>query len=330
MKTYLVAITIFTLFSNTIWAKITPEINLIVGYSDQDRWIGKNGMPLKNSIGFEYFEKFSDDYGDFLTANFQLRLSYDSKKDSSDAWAIEIHNAWLEYKLALGKTLRFGHFDPVFGLEPLLDTHATLMQSLALKNIGFKKDWGVGYRSSYKNFDYQIAVGLGSGMGIRHKDDNYLITSRVGSKFNDFQYGISFLTGQVLEPESASTIPVASLKSDNAKAKERVGLDAQYNRGPWVFLSEIVYGQDDDVQVGGVWFQTEYTPPKSQQIKIEMQAQLWDDSSRNDELDVTLGIGASYKISSTWTIRAGYFHDINRVDGREDKRGVIQFYYLAI
>ena len=136
---------VLILLADTVSAGITPEVNLMGGYSDQESWIGKKGMSLKNSIGFEYFRIFSNDYGDFLTADLQVRLSYDSIESSDDAWAIEIHNAWLDYKLSLGKIFRVGHFDPAFGLEPLMDTHGTLMQSLAVKNIGFKKDWGVGY-----------------------------------------------------------------------------------------------------------------------------------------------------------------------------------------
>ena len=51
------------------------ELNLIGGYSDNDGLIGKNRYMLKNSAGFEYFRKFSDQYGDHLTLDLQVRYS---------------------------------------------------------------------------------------------------------------------------------------------------------------------------------------------------------------------------------------------------------------
>ena len=73
------------------------EVNLMAGYSDRDKWIGRDSS-LVNSVGFEDYRKFSNQYGDYLTTDLQVRLSYDSLRNSQDAWAIEIHNAWLEYK----------------------------------------------------------------------------------------------------------------------------------------------------------------------------------------------------------------------------------------
>jgi hypothetical protein len=84
------------------------ELNLIGGYSDNKGLVGKDRHMLKNSVGFEYFRKFSDQYGDHLTLDLQMRLSYDSLEKRHDAWAVEIHNAWLEYKLGIGKSLQLG------------------------------------------------------------------------------------------------------------------------------------------------------------------------------------------------------------------------------
>ena len=82
------------------------EAIIIGGYSDRDQWVGKKDKGLKNSVGFEYYKKFSDEYGDFLTLDLQMRMAYDSTEDRSDAFGVEIHNAWLEYKLGLGQSLR--------------------------------------------------------------------------------------------------------------------------------------------------------------------------------------------------------------------------------
>ena len=50
------------------------ELNLIGGYSDNKGLVGKDSHMLKNSVGFEYFRKFSDQYGDHLTLDLQMRL----------------------------------------------------------------------------------------------------------------------------------------------------------------------------------------------------------------------------------------------------------------
>ena len=108
------------------------EVNLIGGYSDRDHWVGKSN-DLTNSIGFEDYRKFSNAYGDFLTTDLQVRLAYDSTRNAHNAWGIQIHNAWLLYKMNYAAKLRIGHFDPAFGLEPLLDTHGTILQTLMME-----------------------------------------------------------------------------------------------------------------------------------------------------------------------------------------------------
>lgn len=307
------------------------EINLIGGHSDQQKWIGKKDEALKNSVGFEYFRKFADDYGDFLTADLQARLSYDSIDTPEDAWALEIHNAWLEYKLGLGKKIILGHFDPSFGLEPLLDTHGTLFQTLAVDNIGFKKDWGIGVKGFLGGYDYEISAGIGSGMGIRSRDGSHLLTARIGSaQDQEFQYGLSLAYGRVLQHMEAQTYPLPELSSNRAMLKKRIGLDAQYLTGAFELKGEIAYGQNDDEPVIGVLPQMDYTLPKYQNIKIILQGNYWsNDITNGGSDDLTLGLGMSCKLNSEWDMRIGYFQDIERASGDEDSQGLVQFYYFG-
>lgn len=306
------------------------EINIIGGYSDNDNWTGKSGS-LMNSIGFEDYRKFSNEYGDFLTTDLQVRLAYDSLEDSQDAWAVEIHNAWLEYKLGYGYNVKLGHFDPTFGLEPVLDTHGTLLQTLAMKNIGFKKDWGVALKGSMEKFDYKIALQTGSGMSIRRTDGSYLFTTRIGSPATqDFQYGLSFMYGEVLKTKGMSTLPKNHLLSDDAIAKKRIGLDGQYFKGPYAFKSEVAYGQDDDKDVLGYLFEVDYTVPKNQNLGLELQFQSWiNDMDKSGSGDSTLSFGASYKLSQDVTLRLLLAHDFEIYGEEEDDKVLLQFYYFG-
>ncbi|MBN1492975.1 MAG: hypothetical protein JW938_02370 [Candidatus Omnitrophica bacterium] len=310
---------------------IYKEVNMLGGYSDRNEWIGEKGMMLKNSVGFEYFDKFSNDYGDFLTVDLQMRVAYDSQQNSEDAWAVEFHNAWVEHKFGLGKTLRLGHFDPVFGLEPVLDTHGALLQTLAHENIGFKKDWGVGYRSYIGELDYEIAAQLGSGMSIRHKDDSFLLTARVGSTLGtDFQYGISALWGQTLKSMQARTLPVPDLISDDATRKERLGLDARYEIGSFGFKGEIAGGREESQPAGGGLFEIDYIVPKLQALQFKVQQTYWsNDLENSDAKTITLSHVISYKVTSYLTVRAGYFHDVYEESGNEDDQVFLQFYFFG-
>jgi len=304
------------------------EAIIIGGYSDNDKWLGKKGG-LKNSVGFEYYRKFSNDYGDFLTLDIQMRMAYDSKEDSQDAFGVEIHNAWLEYKLGLGKSIRLGHFDPAFGLEPVLDTHGTLLQTLASKNIGFKKDWGIAYKGLLGDYDYEIATQIGSGMGIRRKDGSFLLTGRISTpQTREFQYGISFLYGQTLESRQSWTIPAPELVSGKSVRKKRIGIDLQCPFGPFDFKGEIAGGDNDGTTVGGALAELGYTVPDLQSLRIKMQGYYWSNHwGGRDSGHLTLSPVLEYKMTSSLTLRLGYFHDIQASDGDEDKQILLQLYH---
>jgi len=307
------------------------EAVIVGGYSDRDGWVGEKGMMLKNSVGFEYYKKFSDEYGDFLTLNLQMRTAYDSCEDSRDAFGVEIHNAWLEYKLGLGESVRLGHFDPAFGLEPVLDTHGTLLGTLASKSIGFKKDWGIGYRGMFGDYDYQIAGQLGSGMPIARKDGSFLVTGRISSpQTSDTQVGLSLLYGQTLTAGQSWTIPFPELVSEKTTRKKRIGMDFQFPLGLFDCKAEIAAGSNDDTTVAGAMAQVGYTIPQMQDLRLKMQTIYWsNDWEEKNARDLTISPVVEYKINSETTMRLGYFHDIYS-SSDEDKMVVLQLYYFGL
>ena len=306
------------------------EAIIIGGYSGKDQWVGKKGS-LKNSVGFEYYRKFSDEYGDFLALDVQMRTAYDSAEDSQDAFGVEIHNAWLEYKPGLGESIRLGHFDPAFGLEPVLDTHGTLLQTLVGKNIGFKKDWGIGYKGLLGDYDFQLVAGLGSGMGLRRKDGSFLLTSRISTpQTKETQIGLSFMYGQTLESSQSRTIPADELISENSIRKKRIGIDFQCPLGIFDFKAEAAAGDNDGKAVAGGLAEFGYTIPDQQNLRLKFQTLYWsNDWEEKNARDLCLSPVVEYKASSTTTIRLGYFHDIYS-SSDEDKMIVLQFYYFGL
>ena len=306
------------------------EVNLIAGYSSREGWIDKNGM-MNSSVGFELYRKFSGDYGDFLTADLQVRAAYDSTKNSHEAWGVEIHNAWLEYKFSQYLKIRGGHFDPSFGLEPVVDTHSTLLQTLAEQDIGFKKDWGVQMRGLFPKFDYEASMQIGSGMSIRRQDGSYLATLRIGTpRGRNLQGGFSLLSGRTLESERMSTFPKNKLLSPDAVNKKRVGLDGQYLYGPFLFKGEFAYGRDDKKDVLGYLTEVVYTLPSHQNIEFELQYKTWiNDIHATSSDEPVLTLGATYRLNQSTKLSAAFTHDFGMMDTKPEDRFVVQFYFLG-
>ncbi|MBN1392240.1 MAG: hypothetical protein JW947_05490 [Sedimentisphaerales bacterium] len=306
------------------------EMRLIGGYSDKDKWVGEKGESM-NSLGFEYYKKFSNEYGDFLTLDLQLRVAYDSMTSSEDAFGVEIHNAWLEHKFGLGQSVRVGHFAPAFGLEPVVDTHGTLLQTLAEQNIGFKRDWGIDYRGLLGDYDFEFAAQLGSGRGIHRKDGSFLLTNRISTpKSGETQVGLSFLYGQTLESSQPWTIPSPDLATNKSIRKRRIGLDLQRPLGIFDFKAEVAAGDDDGKTVAGGLTEFGYTVPQQQNLIVKMQISYWSNEwDKKNARDLILSPVVEYKVNSASTISLGYFHDVYSSSDK-DRMVVLQFYYFGL
>ncbi len=306
------------------------EFMAIGGYSDSENFLGKS-PGLKNSVGFEYFRKFSNEYGDYATMDIQVRFAYDPSGNSNDAWGVEFHNAFFEYKLGLGEALRIGHFDAAFGLEPVLDTHGTLLQTLAFDNLGFKKDWGLAYKSMLGDFDYEVSATLGSGMSIRQKDDNFLLATRIsGGEKAGFEYGLSLLYGQTLMTNESWTIPQGKLTSSDSVKRKRIGFDMRFTLGVYSVLSELIVGDHDGATVTGALLQLDYVLPDAQDITLKLQTKYWQNEINDkDTTDITISPVIQWQIGSKTTIRAGYSQDFYSKDD-QDRRIIMQLYHYGL
>ncbi|MFC1590566.1 hypothetical protein ACFL42_03650 [Candidatus Omnitrophota bacterium] len=306
------------------------EANLIGGYSSVDNWTGKSDT-LKNSVGFEGYRKFSGEYGDYMTADLQARFSYDAGEPFDDSLGVEIHNAWLETKLGYGCNLKLGHFDPAFGLEPVTDTHGTILQTLAMQNIGYKKDWGAALKGFLGDFDYKTAFQIGSGMGLRRVDNSFLATSRIGStSIDNFQYGVSFLYGEVPKTKGMNTFPKNHLLSSGDILKKRAGLDCGYQWREFFVKGEFAYGQDEEDNVLGYLLEAEYTPRAYQSWQAKLQFKSWfNDLGKDKSDDSRLGATLSYKLNRDMTLRAAYLYDLNLMNEKEGSTVLVQFYYYG-
>ena len=309
------------------------EVNGIGGYSRQKGWIGYSET-LSNSVGFEHYGKFSNQYGDYLTTDLQVRGAYNANEKFRDAVSCEIHNAWAEYRFSPELKIRGGHFDPPFGLEPIVDTHATILQTLAMRDIGFKKDWGGSLRGSMKSFDYEAGFQIGSGMSIRRQDASFLASGRIGTTWtNNFQYGISAFVGRVLETMGMSTFPRNHLLSKDAIFKERIGFDCQYLWNSFLFKGEAAYGRNENKNVIGYMLEADYTVPQAQNWSVETQVMSFvNDMNKGRTDDSTFSMSLTYKLNQKVTLRAAFIQDLNMYSVKNkprDTKFFLQIYYLG-
>lgn len=305
----------------------SAEVSALGGYSDEGGWTLDGTNSQTNSIGFEYLAKLSGDRGDFLTFDFQTRLSYDPSRPDDEPWAIEIHSAWIEHKLGLGSNVRAGHFEPAFGLERARDTHGTLLQTLAGEDVGFKHDWGAGYRGILGPLDLETAAQLGSGMGIERKDGSFLVTARVSNPpGGGFQCGVSALHGRVLASMGMRTIPKPVFEPE-AVTKTRVGVDAQWDAGSVLLAGELTAGRDDDENAMGALLEIGWPVPALEALTLETQGQYWSRGAGGDES--SLGVSASYRVSQGWTLRAAAFQGLTGAAADESTRIVLHAYYYG-
>ncbi len=305
------------------------ELSLVVGYSDGNDWVGALPGSQRSAAGFEHFAKFSTDRGDIVTTNLQLRASYDSCAPSDEAWALEVHNAWLEYRLGLGKKLRIGHFSPAHGLEPVRDTHGTLAQTLVGMDLGFKKDWGIGYSGIAGPLDLEVALQLGSGMAPAPDDGSYLASAQVWTPpGRDSRFGVSIVRGDLRKATQARTLPLPDYAEESVEIS-RAALSVEHSAGAFMVLAEASAGVDDSSTVGGALFQVDYSPPSNQRWLFAWQVRVWDSDLARGGFSTVTGIAAAgYKVTDRLTVRAA-LTELARDCDHAEAQATIQLYYYG-
>ncbi len=305
------------------------EVSSIVGWSDDDGVVSTLPGAQRSSIGFEGFARLSGPGGDIGTADVQLRLGFDSDAPADEAWALEVHNAWLSLRLGLGRRLRLGHFAPAHGLEPIRDTHGSLAQTLAPLDLGFKKDWGVGYEVIIGPVDVTLALQTGTGMAPSPADGSYLVTAQAWTPpGREMRSGVSFAHGELRRGGQARTLPLPDY-DEGTQRRTRVGLAMERTTGAFLVLAEASGGTDASTVVGGALFEVDWTPPAHQRLTLEWQVRAWDPDLGTGGDVVTTGlVGASFLADDSITLRAAVSL-AGRVWSLDDVRTTLQIYYYG-
>ncbi len=311
--------------------RLAPEVSVIGVYSDRDGWESPMAPLSRNGLGGEYFGTFSGPRGDFMRANLQLRVVHDDRDETDSDLALELHNAWLRWSMGLGKYLRAGHFSPAYGLEPVTDTHGTLLQTLAMQDVGMKHDWGIGVEGFVGPLDYRTAVQLGSGMGFGREDKSHLVSARVGSpESRAIRWGLSLLHGRTLVGADRRLIPTPRY-AESAIRRSRIGVDLRAPLGPLASSVELSWGENDSEEAWGALGEARLESVAGTHLSLAAQARYWSEHRARGDLDRSQGAAVlALPMSDASTIRLGFFSDISSMGAEpRDRMVVVQFYHVG-
>ncbi|NIA02560.1 MAG: hypothetical protein GWP15_04190 [Nitrospirae bacterium] len=313
---------------------------IIIGGSWSDE---KGEVGGKNSVGFEFLKKFSNEKGDWGSFLIQMRLvRYDRQStlmnqtkmlpahvDGTHNWELEFHDIYFKYSGPFkGKfNIRVGHFDVPFGLEQNVDTHSSLIQIMSMRNVGFKKDWGIAVGGQLPEMDYEFAFTRGTGVEYRERGENYLLSGRVGTPADrNFSIGLSGLYGQVIDSMGVMRGKRMGMPStwfgSRTKPKQdiikrsRVGLDCIYLSGPYTFKGELSYGKDENQSVINTILELDYLFPDMDgrlEAIVQIQNSHQDLTATGSDDDTFLTLGLNYRLSREMTLQTMYRHDFQRI-----------------
>ncbi|MEO7995014.1 MAG: hypothetical protein ABI743_11500 [bacterium] len=316
-------------YANT--ERLSGELNLAGGlYSNDADLFRTHPQP---GVGFEHFKKWSTDEGDWLTTSLQMRFIFNTEIDNFEP---DVMDAYANFRRDNGQAnIKVGKFEIPYGLEPVLDTHGTLLQSGNHHNLGTLWDWGVDLNGQLDTVDYQISALTGDFSQIypHHEQDSWLISGRVGSPRTgeDDAWGLSIAAGHTVPSMHEEAMPHDEHEEMEPEAMDLVRVGGDYTRwaGPATWLAEASVGTDDGDPMASAWARYEYIPLQHDRWKYSLQAEgIWRDAEHLDDF-TELSAGLDYQLAPDITVRLMASHAFTNGSGDPDDRLILQYYYFG-
>jgi len=301
------------------------EFQAVGGYSSEAKKLivfSMNPMESmqKPSLGFDLVQRFSAKGGDFAVLAIQGRVAWNQDASEMSEMGLktfepQLYNAYVRFKLRFADVW-VGHNKPRFGLSYALDSHAALLQPLAMSGYGFDRDWGLGLDKDTSWGSAGFSLTTGSGMSLRFKR-SYFFAARVErgvlSRDNS-SGGFSVGYGKIQD------VMGLHLMSDALLDFRMASFDLSWVRDSWENRVEMMGGGVDEIGVFVVFWRTTLGLLDENRLKLEAQpvVKLAKNASHAD-----LSFGATYALTADWTLRgmAGYNTTA------KDFRVVLQVYF---
>ncbi|MFQ5709828.1 MAG: hypothetical protein ACE5HO_20430 [bacterium] len=316
--------------------------------------------PPGNYIGLDYVKTFTSsslankvlpDWLPLTAMNLHPRLVYDRMERNGGLDRIKVapQDFWLRFNPGgLDRlNLRVGQFVIPYGVNPILAPRQQFLLPVEATDLGLKWDWGLDLKGPAGEYDWEIAMTIGSGEGVHaprlltNSDRRrYLITGRIGAPtYWDFQQGLSFLYGDL------PVIMGPTIFSDVAISRWRIGYDAFYKYGTYLMLGgQLAYGQDGfagdaqfvmvtrgksaDVFSLRVW--ADWVIPKHQDVRLTVQFEsVVHDLATAGSDDTAAIFQLGYSFTTTITTMLHYRQELNRAIGEKNNAVYFTFIYYG-
>jgi len=298
------------------------EAQGVGGYSEEnDEAIYYSMNPVdvmqKPSVGFDYLQRFSSETGDWGSFALQMRLAYNEayRATGEEEFQVQIYNAFFKYKAGFADVW-VGHNRIAFGLASYLDSHALLLQPLAMYGYGYDRDWGVGMTRDFEWGSLSLSYSTGSGMPLEF-DGNYLISGRASYGVlsrDNYNIGVSSTYGKPID-----TIGYEKIMPDPMRTF-LYGADFTYFLNNIENRFEAVAGEKMEEDTYAFLWRIGVNFLEEERLKLEFQPVY-----RNIEGDwnYELNGGITYKLTSDIALRGVYTYDAEM----NDNRVVFQIYW---
>lgn len=317
------------------------DINLSGFYSSQGADLSGTGFSHlqptdrlpRNYVGVEFIHTFGENsrlrrlFGPLelttIDLNPHIEVDFNQPSNTGDSkirLKLVIHDFWFRFEPRGLKrtTLRVGHFDIPYGINPILSPRGGMfVMPPEINDIGLKKDWGIVWKGPVGSYDYELALTTGTGLGLHDPNwfdkqypGSYIVSARVGAPtYWDFQYGLSALYGKIPRLMADNRL------DERAIERWRINADFFYKlKAHTVFMSQIGFGQND-LDTGrsntlAAHFLVDYIPPWFQLINFKVQVKtVFSDLDQSNSDHTSALFEVAYSLSTPLMVRLDYVHD---------------------
>jgi hypothetical protein len=298
------------------------EAQGVAGYStEKDDAIYYSMNPVdvmqKPSVGFDYLQRFSSETGDWGSFALQMRFAYNEayQETGEEEFQVQLYNAFFKYKAGFADVW-IGHSRIAFGLASYLDSHALLLQPLAMYGYGYDRDWGVGMTRDFEWGNLSLSYSTGSGMPLEF-DGNYLLSARASYGVlsrDNYNIGVSSTYGKPID-----TIGYEKIMPDPMRTF-LYGADFTYFWNNIENRFEAVAGEKMEEDTYAFLWRIGVNLLDEDRLKLEFQPVY---RNIGGDWNYELNGGITYKLTSDIALRGVYTYDAEM----NDNRVVFQIYW---